>query len=241
MTFEQNREPSEEESLDIIIESHLAELHTAMPGFIEKYDAATGKADVQPVLKRVYLDEDGQEVEVPYPVITNVPVACPRGGGAFVSLPLKKGDPVWLIFAERSLDGYLETDGAQQLDPQDARRHHISDAIAYPGGGTFTNHIPNAHADDLVVGLESGDAELHIKPNGEVWFKAGKLMLGANGAAKAMALAEKVEAEIQALRDYVAGHTHTWPGGMSPAPTTAPIVPPGAVGSTASSKVFADA
>ncbi|MNS65687.1 hypothetical protein D3C72_988630 [compost metagenome] len=239
MTDSIAREPSLGESLDLIIGSHLAEIHTALPGKIEKYDAATGKADVKPVHLRFYEGEDGEEMEVAYPVITNVPVMFPRGGGAFVSLPLKQGDPVWLIFAQRSLDAYLETDGKQDVDPGDARRHHLSDAVCYPGGGTWRNAIPNAHADDLVIGLEDGGAEIHVTPSGEVWMKLDALRIGGAAAGRALAIAETVDARLGALESFATNHMHTAPPLGGPTSTSiAPFSP--AAGSTASAKAFVD-
>lgn len=238
MTESLSREPSFDESINAIIGAHLAEIHTALPGKVVRYDAATGKADVKPVILRFYEGEDGGEIEVPYPVVTNVPVMFPRGGGAFVSLPLKPDDPVWLLFSQRSLDRYLETDGTQEVDTEDARRHHLSDALCYPGGGTWRNAIPNAHPDDLVIGIEDEGAEIHVTPGGDVWVKAGNIKLGASGAAKALALAETVDARLSQLEYQV---TLPHGNGNFGGPTVPPLFTPGAGGaSTASSKVFAD-
>jgi hypothetical protein len=238
MTESLSRDPSFDESLEAVINAELAEVHTALPAKVVKY--ADGKADVKPVILRVYEAEDGTEQTVAYPVITNVPVMNLRGGGAFISIPLKAGDPVWLLFAQRSLDKYLETDGTQDLDTEDARRHHLSDAICYPGGGTWRNAIPNAHADDLVIGLEDGKVELHITPGGEVCIKAEAVRMGSLSAAEALAKASVVDARLDALESHASGHTHG--NGNFGSPTTSAVIPliPGG-GSTASSTVFADA
>lgn len=238
----ESREPDELTTIEQIVDAKLVELHTCLPAKVERYDAEKQQADVTPVLKRVYLDEDDAEQEVDYPVITNVPVAFPRGGGFSLSWPLAKGDPVWLVFAERSLDGYLETDGATPLDPKDARRHNISDAVCYPGGGTFTNASDIAHAEDLVVGIEGGALELHIKPDGEVWWKAAKFRMGTEAAAIPVARANQTDARLDKLENYMAAHQHSGGALTSPPILPAPFVPGGLPpgGTVASERMFVD-
>ena len=65
-------------------------------------------------------------------MIYNVPVLFPRSRKAAVTFPLEKGDTVLLVFAERSLDEWIEK-GGNKVSPEDPRRHDMSDAIAIPG------------------------------------------------------------------------------------------------------------
>lgn len=247
MDTTESREPDELTALQAIIAAELAEIQTAMPAKVERYQHDPPMVDVTPVLKRVFLDDDDQEVEVEYPVITNVPVAFPRGGGFTATWPLKKGDPVWLVFASRSLDSYLETDGTQLVDPQDARRHDISDAIAIPAGGTYKNAQP-AHAEDVVVGFENGTVELHIQPNGETWWKiptGRKFNFGSQAAAKALALAEVCNDRLDKLEGWAGEHVHA--GNLAPAVQLGTFFPwavyglPSAGVTTESTRVFTDA
>jgi hypothetical protein len=232
------RDPDEFEAITAVVESMLMEVHTAIPGMIEKWDAATpGVADVSAVIQRVYYGagDDGEDLVVDQPVITNAPIAYPRGGGFVITWPLRKGDPVLLVFSQRSLDAYLETDGKTHHDSGDDRKHNISDAIIIPGLSTTKAPIPIAHATDLVLGLEDGSGELHIKPD-------GSFRLGTGAAAKGLAIGEKVDARLSALEEFAATHMHpsAAPGPPSPAILPDPFIPP--VGeTTASTRVFSDA
>jgi len=49
---------------------NMANVHTSFPGVVEKYDAKTRRADVQPSLKRML--PDGSFMA--FPVISNIPV-----------------------------------------------------------------------------------------------------------------------------------------------------------------------
>ncbi len=220
MTVQPNREPEIAESLETIFGATLNELHTALPARVERYDASNQRADVKPVILRVFLDEDGNEQTYEYPIVTDVPVHFPRGGGAFIHLPIAAGDLVLLVCGQRSLDRYLETDGKQVIDTQDSRRHHFSDAVAFAGLSTSKNNVALSNAKDLIIGLEDGSAEVHVQPGGKVFIKAASVMLGASGLSGDNALVRNKE--FQALVKAFNAHVHATGTGPSSNPTPVP-------------------
>ena len=142
--------PSMLDTIRTIFDSQLAEMNFCMPGEIVSYDASTQKANVQPLLKRRF--RDGDIVELPQ--ITGVPVAMPRAGKAFLSLPLKKGDVVMLVFSQRSLDTWKNSGGC--VDPgTEPRKFNLSDAYAIPGGYPFNNPAPGDPNDVLLINDQS--------------------------------------------------------------------------------------
>lgn len=167
----EKEEPQEEitptltEVFNSALFAKIADLKVALPAKVVKYDEEKQAADVQPVLKKKYLDEN--ETVVDMPVIYNVPVAHPRAGKAYIHMPLKKDHYVLLVFSDRSLDKWLSTGG--NVDPDDTRLHHISDAIAYPGCYPFNEAITVNNTDDIIIKnqQEDGDAflETRIKKN----------------------------------------------------------------------------
>jgi hypothetical protein len=90
-----------------------------------------------------------------------------RAGDAFISLPLKRGDYVGLLFSERSLDIWLATGGT--VDPKDPRKFDISDAVAYPGIYPFSMPPVGADADNIVI--RNGLGSLEITPLGKFLFQ----------------------------------------------------------------------
>lgn len=127
--------PSLNEVISRAIETRLLDVHTAMPGQIVSYNSSNQSCTVQLSIKKKY--EDGTLINIPQ--ITNVPVVFPRAGKAFISMPLKAGDNVLVIFSERAMDLFLNLGGI--VDPKDPRKHHITDAIAIPGVYPFNNSI----------------------------------------------------------------------------------------------------
>ena len=115
------------------IRANQVELNTCMPAIVEEYDAATQKATVRLAFKR--LRADTKEL-VSRALVGDVPIVFPRIGGRGVVFPIAQGDPVMIIFSQRSLDTWLSNGG--EIDLRDTRLHNVNDAIAVPG----LDHIP---------------------------------------------------------------------------------------------------
>jgi hypothetical protein len=231
------RSPSISEAINALIERIGQDLNVSLPGTIEDYDHENQLASVKPSLKRPLRSEDGEDVEAEsLPVIPNVPVVQPSGGGYFVHFPLKKGDPVTLIISDRSLDRWKERGG--EVDPGFTHTHELTDALAFPGGRSKPDALTGTHADHLVIGHED-DASRRIVID-------GSLIKLSENATNFVALANLVKSEIQALRNWAAGHTHTsmdtfvGSGTLTTNPTSSPIGPPPTVNDVAASKVKAE-
>lgn len=152
----------------------LQNVHTALPGIIEKYDAVTAKADVSPALRKRWTS-DGITTQVDMPVITNVPVIWPRTSKGAITFPLEKGDGVLLIFSERSIDNWLSKGG--KSDQTDSRMFDLSDAIAIPGLFALSESIENANSTDLQIKFGSG--VILVKSGGQVDVNNGNLTVDA--------------------------------------------------------------
>ena len=109
------------------IDGKNAEIHTALPAVVVSYDAASNKAQVQPVGN--YKVKDGRKMT--FPVIYDVPVVFPMGmdGKAGMTFPVVAGDGCLLVFSEDQLDDYLNPG----YDSDDRRKHDMRDAICIPG------------------------------------------------------------------------------------------------------------
>ena len=134
--------------------NQLAEVQTCVPAEILTYDYKKQKASVKPCLNRVYTDGEVTE----YPPIHDVPVIFPRSGGASITMPVKKGDPVMIMFSSRSIDEWAENGGT--LSPTDNRMHDINDAIAIVGLYPFSQASPAQNNDDLLIQYDGSSVTL---------------------------------------------------------------------------------
>lgn len=148
--------PSFSTAIDQAIESKLIELHTAMPAEIVAYDSLTSYAIVKPHFQQKYIDDN---TPVSISTISGVPVLLPRTADSHLRLPIKKGDTGLLIFAERSLDKWVQN--AKDVDPDDVRHHSLNDAVFIPGiFDQKTNIKGNARGDSLEIRNKTGFCEI---------------------------------------------------------------------------------
>lgn len=113
------------------INSALNDVHTAIPGIIMSFNKDERTAEVQPAIKRVFINNDGEPEAHDLPPCLDVPVVFPGGGGFELLFNVQEGDECLLIFSERCIDGWYET--GDTAEPYDLRRHDLSDAFAIVG------------------------------------------------------------------------------------------------------------
>ena len=207
--------PSLETHISRMLEQRLAELHTATPARVVKYDASKQMADVEPFIQRRYID--GSIVALP--VISNVPVVHPRTLTAIIHLPVKVGDVVLLVFTERSVDRWKSSDGKSLVDPGDPRKHALSDAFAIPGGYPFSMALPVSDPDAVSI---SG-AVIRLGDDGMAEHPAAR---GDNVEARLAAIEQGLNTLVQDFTTFITSYSsHLHPTTAPAAPTGPPVVP----------------
>lgn len=146
------------------IEAKLKDLHTSTPGIIQAVDYEKQLLTVQPAVRRVFITRDGNtEILAPQdlPVLINVPMIFPRGGGFSLTFPVAAGDECLLVFCERSIDNWHNTGKIKQ--PIAKRFHSLSDAVALVGLSSIPNKIPNYNTTDVELKKDDNSAIIRIK------------------------------------------------------------------------------
>jgi hypothetical protein len=179
------------------IDNRLLDVHTALIGRIEKYDAHTQHADIQPMLKRVISANDGRMIQEDLPLLVDIPVLFPRAGHFFISLPIQSGDYVQVIFNETSIDDFLTESAPTFVSNQ---RFTLQGAVAIPGIFPLSKALQSTHKSNLVMGLDAG-VQIHID--------AENIRLGSEKADEALAIASKVKEELDRIKSAFNSHTHT--------------------------------
>lgn len=148
------------QAIKVSFESMMENIHTCLPGRVEKYEYSQQKANVKPLIKKVYLDN----TVVDLPVLVNVPIVFPRTVSAGITFPINKGDGVLLLFSERALERWYSS--GDDSEPGDNRKFDLSDAIAIPGLYSFGQANIASNNDDLEI-HHSGQ-KVTIKKNGDI-------------------------------------------------------------------------
>jgi hypothetical protein len=189
-------EPSLAELIRRALESRLAQVRVSMPGVVTAYDTATRTVTVQPALSDVVFDDDDERVVKEIPPIQNVPVVIPAGARLSLSFRLEPGDTGDLVFATNSISDWQRS--GQTAAPGDLRLHPLGSAKFYPG----LRHDKNLQPDtDESIGIPGG-LRAH--------FKTSAIEIGAG--ADFVALAQKVLAELTALKGFIASAAGTEAG-----------------------------
>ncbi|MEC4682385.1 MAG: Gp138 family membrane-puncturing spike protein [Nitrospirota bacterium] len=149
-----------------------ANIWTALPGFIESFDAASLTCTVQPTVKAVVF-QNGQAQDVPLPLLLDCPVQFPAGGGYSLTFPVTHGDECLVIFASRCIDAWFASGGVQ---PQaEMRMHDLSDGFVILGFRSLPRVLTSINStgaelrsDDgsTKVSLDSGQIVKIVAPGG---------------------------------------------------------------------------
>ncbi|HBE5967647.1 TPA: translation initiation factor IF-2, partial [Escherichia coli] len=111
--------------------SVMSALRVSMPGIVQSFNPDTVTVVVQPAIKGYEPDSNGINQSTTLPLLVDVPVVFPRGGGCTLTFPVKAGDECLVIFADRCIDFWWQSGGIQE--PVDDRMHDLSDAFCIVG------------------------------------------------------------------------------------------------------------
>lgn len=135
----------------------MRQLRVSMPCEVVSYNSKRQMVDVRIVQPEIDLSGNN----IPMPVITNIPVSFVRCGKSHITHPINKGDTGFIVFADRDISSWVETNNTSVVDS--ARTHSMQDSYFVPGivgGGT------NANPND--VEIKYNNTTIHLRKNGDV-------------------------------------------------------------------------
>lgn len=117
--------------LEVLRHTISSQLRVALPGIIQSFNPDAVTCVVQPALKGQLSDMQGKTHSVTLPLLVDVPVIFPRGGGMTLTFPVSAGDECLVVFGDRCIDFWWQNGGVQEtIDP---RQHDLSDAFVFVG------------------------------------------------------------------------------------------------------------
>ncbi|HCQ8601010.1 Gp138 family membrane-puncturing spike protein [Klebsiella michiganensis] len=142
------------------------QLRVALPGIIQSFDPDAVTAVVQPAIRYIERDNDGNKVTQDYPLLVDVPVVFPRGGGCTLTFPVKEGDECLVIFADRCIDFWWQSGGIQE--PVDGRMHDLSDAFCIVGPQSQAKKISGISTTTAQLRTDDGTAFIEVAAGGDI-------------------------------------------------------------------------
>ncbi len=212
-----------------------ARMWTALPGFIWDYDPGANTATVHMGVSSLARADGDAYAASAFPLLPDVPIQFPGGGGAALTFPLKRGDECLLVFSSRPIDAWWQSGGVQR--PGNARMHSMSDAVALVGlrsrgnvpAGISTTEV-QLRSDDgqAVVGLNPTTHAITITAPGGVTVNAPTMTinaalvqgvpLGGGSSASSLIGPLNVDNDVTAAGKSVSTHHHTEHDGPATSP-----------------------
>lgn len=187
----------------------LGGVHTSIPAIVTDYDQDAHTCSAKPVTKYRFVDADTEESSYVDPaIIPNIPIWYPGNGAGFsIVWTLAVGDPVMLVFAERSIEEWATT-GQGNNTPQDTRRFDTNDAVAIPMYYSTRDKLPAADSSATV-------------------FNGACFKFGSSGASALVGMAGAIADKINEIINVFNTHTHATAGSIgTPTPPAGPPLSP---------------
>lgn len=168
--------------IELGVKRALEKAHTSFPGEVVDYDATNQTATIQPVVKGKFVDLDQNITYYDLPPIPSVPVLFPQVKRYGIFFDIEPGDTVLVVCCERSISEWM-TIGRAGVESKEARRNHLTDAIAIPGIMPLTNIIGNAPTDRISMrqsqrnGSPSEPARIEVTSDGKIVIGNGVVEL----------------------------------------------------------------
>lgn len=225
---------------DLLEESRnavFANLNCVQIGKLEKVnDDQTVEIKIQ-FLRRVQNGETRA-----YPLLVDCPYFVLQGGGAYIDMPIKKGDDCLVLFNDRNIDDWWDT--ANVAVPSDTRKHSIADGFALVGINSRTNALPYSGSDFRLFGPTGANSFINFKSDGsiEINAPAGLKITADTEITGTLTVSGIIKSLVDIIADYAGSAisllTHFHQGNLG-FPTGTPIQSGG--GTTPSSLPTADA
>lgn len=186
-----------------------ADVHVSVVVRVVSYNAAARTATVVPLVLEEML-EDGERVAVDNIEIPDCPVQWPCGGESGITFGLDEGAECLAIYRHRSHDEIDEDTATGPVLPALAHEMSPADLVILP---LYTR--PGVGADPSTYAA-----------NGQpvIYFPGDQTcQIGDATASKALALAESVASQLNAIRSLFDGHTHVVTSFSSPSAVPVPI------------------
>lgn len=160
----------------------ICDFRVALPCIVKSFDSVAQTITAQPtVLERLNVNSGGVPVatDVQLPLLLDVPIMVPGGGGFSVTFPILPGDECFVVFADMCINSWWSAGGVNNTQ-EEKRRHDLSDGFAIFRPRSQPNVIPNYSTTAMEVRNASGTVKISVSAS-ELDITAPKVVItGAN-------------------------------------------------------------
>lgn len=158
----------DEEVFEFGVRSAVSKAQSAAPGVIQSFDPDTVTCVVSLGVKAKYSGqfEVTSKVAPDLPLLVDLPVIFPRGGGVTLTFPVKAGDECLVVFGSRCIDFWWQNGGEQER--VDNRMQDLSDAFVIPGPQSQAQKISGISTSAAQLRTDDGAAFVEVAAGGDI-------------------------------------------------------------------------
>lgn len=143
-----------------VLEGFEAGVWTALPAIVQSFDPVAMTAVMQPAIQAQVRKPDGTQQWVSLPLMPDVPVCFPGGGGFTLTFPVAAGDEALVIIASRCIDAWWAYGGVQIQ--QELRMHDLSDGFALVGVRSRPRALAGVSTNSTVLRNDAGTTLVEV-------------------------------------------------------------------------------
>lgn len=210
-------------------------LRVAVPAIVQSFDPGPPPtiSAVIATNELVITNQGGDTVDLQtqslqLPVLSDVPILFPRGGGYNLTFPVQAGDEVLIVFSDTAIDDWMQSGGVNN-NQVSQRRHNLSDAIAILGLSSAAKSMSGSYsASDCQLTSDDGSVAVSLS-SGQITVAAATVTVNSttaniNASTANVTGTTKVVIDGNNLTtiDGIVFYTHTHPVTSAPGTTGPP-------------------
>ena len=151
--------------INVAMQSVSARLWTALPAIVQSVDFAKQTITAQPAVQVTQTLQSGERQIVNLPLLVDVPICYPKCAGFALTLPIKSGDEVLIVFGARCIDSWWQNGGVNNA-PAEVRFCDLSDGFAIFAPTSQPKRLANVHQENVQIRSADGAVYIEITPAG---------------------------------------------------------------------------
>lgn len=165
-----------------VTENALLNTWTALPCIVQSVDLERQTLECAPAVQGVQVKKDGTQSFENMPMLVDVPICFPKCADFALTMPIKAGDEVLVVFSSRCIDSWWQN-GGEGNPPAENRRHDLSDGFAILAPTSQPKKLANVSAENVQLRNTAGDVFLEITTGGNCHVVCQELQVETKGNA----------------------------------------------------------